>query len=467
MRKYANKKVTDLKIAYIGGGSRGWAWRFMADLALDPQLSGTVHLYDIDEDAAKRNEVIGKKIMDNKEAKAEWDFVTSSSLEAALTDADFVLISILPGTFEEMASDVHCPEKYGIYQAVGDTVGPGGIIRALRTLPMIAEIGGAVKEYCPNAWVINYTNPMSLCVRVLYQTFPEIKAFGCCHEVFGIQSTLGTVVEKTEGITGVTREDIHVNVIGLNHFTWFTEANYQGIDLLPVYEKYLDEVYAGKHDGEDGTDRLKSKNGAKLDMLKNYGALAAAGDRHLVEFMPGRQYLKDPETVEKWGFSLTSVDSRKEDLKKRMEKSDHLIDGTEEPNMHPSGEEGVKMIKSLCGLDRYISNVNLPNTAKQIPNFPKHTVVETNAVFGKDNIQPIYAGICPENIYRLELPHIENQDRVLEAAMTCNKELVIDAFKNDPLVKYRINEEEIIDLVNEMIKNTLTYLPMRWNELVD
>ena len=178
---HENNKVKDIKIAYIGGGSRGWAWTLMNDLAKAEDMSGSVYLYDIDFEAAQHNEIIGNKI------DGGWKYVAAKTIGEALTEADFVIISILPATFDEMEYDVHAPEKYGVYQSVGDTTGPGGFFRALRTVPMIREIARAVKEYCPSAWVINYTNPMAICVKSLYEEFPEIKAFGCCHEVFGTQ----------------------------------------------------------------------------------------------------------------------------------------------------------------------------------------------------------------------------------------------------------------------------------------
>ena len=129
-------KITDLKIAYIGGGSRGWAWTFMTDLAMEPQLSGTIRLYDIDPTAAHNNEIIGNAVSARDEAVGKWQYVVSGSLQEALTGADFVVISILPGTFDEMQSDVHLPERHGIWQSVGDTAGPGGLVRGLRTIPM-------------------------------------------------------------------------------------------------------------------------------------------------------------------------------------------------------------------------------------------------------------------------------------------------------------------------------------------
>ena len=146
----------NINIAYIGGGSRGLAWTFMTDLALEKQLSGEIRLYDIDHKASKINE----------------------------------------------------------------------------------KIGNAIKEYSPNAWVINYTNPMTLCVRTLYKVFPGIKAFGCCHEVFNTQEMLASILSN-ELHEKIRRQDLYTNVIGINHFTWFTRASYRDIDIFPIYENYI------------------------------------------------------------------------------------------------------------------------------------------------------------------------------------------------------------------------------------
>ena len=127
----------------------------MTDLAMEPDMSGTIRLYDIDKAAAEANEIIGNRLSAREDAVGKWEYKTYNSLQSVLTGADFVVISILPGTFDEMAVDVHTPERLGVYQSVGDTAGPGGIIRALRTLPMFVEIAEAVRDHAPDAWVIN------------------------------------------------------------------------------------------------------------------------------------------------------------------------------------------------------------------------------------------------------------------------------------------------------------------------
>lgn len=463
---YQAGKVKDVQIAYIGGGSRGWAWTFMTDLALEPDMSGTIRLYDIDQNASKHNEIIGNHISERKEAVGKWNYETKNTLGEALSGADFIIISILPGTFDEMKIDVHTPERLGIYQSVGDTAGPGGIIRALRTIPMFVTIAEAIREYAPKAWVVNYTNPMSLCVKTLYHVFPEIKAFGCCHEVFGTQKILAGILEKTTGIKDIKRDDIHVNVLGINHFTWFDYASYKGIDLFPIYRDYIKEHFEEGFEERDtnwANACFACAHRVKFDLFNRYGLIAAAGDRHLAEFMPGEIYLKDPETVADWKFALTSVDWRKEDLNNRLSRSERLISGSEEVELIPTGEEGILLMKALCGLTRKVSNVNIPNSEGQICNLPKTAIVETNAIFERDAIRPIIAGNVPENVKELLMPHIKNHEIVLKAAINCDRSLVVEAFSNDPLVKGRTTAENIEKLVDDMINNTKSYLPDEWN----
>lgn len=457
-------KVSDLKIAYIGGGSTGWAWTFMSDLALEKQLSGSIYLYDINRDLAERNEIIGND-MTASGVEGQWYYYASDTLAEAVKDADFVVISILPGTFDDMESDVHHLEQYGLYQSVGDTTGPGGLIRSLRTIPMFVEIAEAVKEHAPDSWVINYTNPMSTSVQVLYEVFPEIKAFGCCHEVFGTQEVLAGIVEKEYGLTNVKRQDINVNVLGINHFTWFDYASYRGLDLFPIYQKYIEQNFDQGYvnPNENWLNRsFASINKVKFDLFNRYGLIAAAGDRHLAEFMPATEYLASPEVVENWGFGLTTVDWRKQDLNDRLEKSKCLASGDQAFTVEDSGEEGILLIKALCGLERVISNVNIPNTAKQITNLPGSAVVETNALFERDAIRPLVAGAIPDQILALITPHVDNHHLIIEAATRFDLELVIDAFKRDPLVKNKLNDQDVERVVIEMIENTLDSLPGEW-----
>lgn len=466
---YSNGKAENVKIAYIGGGSRGWAWSLMSDLVACDKMSGTVYLYDIDKEAARKNEVIGNKFNDAEGAVSVWNYHTAETIEEALTGCDFVVISIMPGTFDEMESDVHLPEKYGIYQSVGDTAGPGGIIRALRTLPMMEEIAEKVKECCPDAWVINYTNPMTLCIKALYYTFPKIKAFGCCHEVFGTQSLLCDALSDIKGIEGVKREEIKVNVLSVNHFTWLTEAKYKDIDVFPVYaefcEKYKDTGFnkeSTKKWDEEENNVWAHRNKVKIELFRRFGLIAAAGDRHLAEFCPGHWFLKNPEQVRgEHFFNLTPVSYRKENLKERLERSEKLFSGEEKVEIKPSGEEGVNQMCALLGLSDLVTNVNIPNCG-QIPNLPIGAVVETNAVFRDDSLQPVFAGEIPQKIYPLVSRVCGIQEMVAEAVKTRNLDLAYEAFCCDPLVN--ISACEARELFDKMVENTKHYLGMYFDK---
>lgn len=443
-------QAENIKIAYIGGGSQGWARRLMYDLALEPRLSGTVALYDINLEAAKTNEKIGTHISNHPAATGKWMYEAVPTIEEALTSADFVIISILPGTFEDMAKDVHIPEKYGIYQSVGDTVGPGGIRRAVRTIPMFVEIGRQISQHCPEAWVINYTNPMSLCTRTLYEVFPAIKAIGCCHEVFETQYLLADMVGEMLNVNVKNRKDIHVSVTGINHFTWINEAAYQNIDLFPLYKQFA-EKYAEtgfeKEQGKWQESVFHSSNRVKFDLFKKYGVIAAAGDRHLAEFMPP-VYLKDPETVHDWKFHLTTVDFRVKDQERKTTENVQVFAGDTEIVLEPSGEEGVEILLALLGIKELVTNVNFPNQG-QISNLPTNAIVETNTLIRRNSVQPVLTNELPLDVANMVNRHVLNQEAVLKAVLTDDKQLALNAFVQDPLVA-AIPYEKAAALFEEM-----------------
>ena len=446
-------------IAYIGGGSRGWAWTLMGDLAKETELAGTVRLYDIDHAAAETNARIGNALKGKPGVVGDWTYTAVKTEAAALEGADVVVASILPGTFAEMASDVHAPEKYGVYQSVGDTTGPGGLMRALRTVPLYAELAKSIRKYCPDAWVINYTNPMALCVRALYEEFPAIKAFGCCHEVFHTQKLLAQALQDIRGIPEVPKSEIKVNVQGVNHFTWLDSASWRDIDLFPIYaefvEKHFAEGWEGAHEGHWMNGWFNSAERVKFDLFRRYGSIAAAGDRHLAEFCPP-WYLADPETVASWKFTLTPVSWRVENAANLRAKAQRLASGEEAFELKDSGEEGVQLIKALLGLGDLVSNVNLPNRG-QMEGLPLGTVVETNAVFARDSVRPVFAGRMSPQVEALVSRPALAQDAILRAALEKDPDLAFSAFLNDPLMRIKRSDAEV--LFRDMLKATANYLP--------
>ncbi|MBQ8685467.1 MAG: alpha-glucosidase/alpha-galactosidase [Clostridia bacterium] len=448
--------LKNLKITYIGGGSRGWAKNFMNDFALEPELAGSVYLYDIDKQAAEYNAIIGNALSAREDVVGKWNYVAEHDLAKALDGADFVVISILPGTFDEMESDVHTPEKYGIYQSVGDTTGAGGLVRALRSVPIFYNYAKAIEKYCPNAWVINFTNPMAMCVAALYKGFPKIKAFGCCHEVFATQTILGKVIKEQLG-EDASRDDIRINVFGVNHFTWIDKASYKGKDLLPMYDKFIDAHPEGiGRDGNWANNGFQTKQLVKFELFKRYGIIAAAGDRHLAEFCPADWYLSSPERVEEMGFGLTTVAWRKQQEVYRVQQQEKRAKEGEPFKFYNTDEETVRQIKALCGLHSFITNVNVPNVG-QIENLPLGCVVETNAQFSSDYVSPVFAGKIPPAVNALVSRVALNQEAIVEAAITGDYELAFQAFANDQGVQLPLDKAR--ELFNEMLYNTRKYLP--------
>lgn len=457
-----NGKVSGVKIAYIGGGSRAWARKLMCDLVLEETISGSVALYDINEDAAQDNAVIGNKIAMDKNAKSKWNFYVVNSMKEALTGADFVVLSILPNTFEEMHAEVHMPEQIGIYQSVGDTAGFGGYMRAMRTAPIYIEFAKDIKTYCPNAWVINYTNPMTLCTRILYEYFPEIKMFGCCHEVFGAQKVLAKAYAEITGEKEPDRTEIKTDVTGINHFTWVTKATCNGVDLFPVFaqiaEKYMEK---GFYEGEDHANPDSvgyCGNVVKFEFFKRYGLIAAAGDRHLAEFVNGQWYLKNAQTAHAKRFNLTSVDWRMEMKDTLYARSKKMVSGEEEIVVQPSGEEGVRQIKAILGLEDLVTNVNLPNKG-QIEGYPMGAVVETNALFSENKVEPIKATPLPDEINAMIIKHVYHHEAFIKALKNKDIDAVKNIIADDPQCGVASFEQvsKVFDEIYEHNKDSLDY----------
>lgn len=454
-----------IKIAYIGGGSKAWARVFMVDLALAEGICGEIALYDIDVPAAELNKRIGARINDDPRTVSKWDYEVYTELGAALDGADFVVCSILPGTFDEMESDVHLPEEYGIYQSVGDTVGPGGVLRAMRTVPIYEGFAREIKAHCPNAWVINLTNPMTACTKTLYDVFPEIKAFGCCHEVFHAQEFLCCAAHELLGVPKPHRSEIEIDAAGINHFTWITRANYNGHDMLKILPEFIDKFYDKGYCEQVGTqpDDFRGENPflygnrVKMDLFRRFGVLAAAGDRHLVEFMNNAWYIKDKAAVDEWMYHLTTVAYRKQDRINKIEQSRRIADGAETIDVKHSDEEVVELMKALLGVvPSRVSNANVINVG-QMTDMPLGSIVETNCVFSRDNVKPITAGALPRNVSALVLRNALNIENTYYGIKNRDLDMIYEAFANQPLCS-GLTANKAKELFTRMVMATEDYL---------
>ena len=381
-------------------------------------------MYDINEEAARANVKVAELIFNHENSKTKFNVTVEKRLEDALENADFVVISIEPGPVTLRYADLEIPRKYGIVQTVGDTTGPGGIMRALRAIPIYQYFAHQIVSICPEAWVINYTNPMSVLTRTLYKTEPSIKAFGCCHEVFSTQERLAQFVSDKFGVPKPERSEIVLDIAGINHFTFATSAVWKGMDLFP----YLKEMIRAESFFSDHTEiaikRMKNEQWfdndglIAYDFLLRFNVLGAAGDRHLAEFVPW--YLTSEKNLHRWGVVVTPYKWRYERMKKlsKWDKSKPLVH---------SGEEGVAQILALLGIRDLVTNVNLPNRGQML-NIPRPNIVETYAIFTKNSIKPIVSRPLPkminENVSRVS----EIQETIVEASIKKDKELAFQLF---------------------------------------
>jgi alpha-galactosidase/6-phospho-beta-glucosidase family protein len=409
-------------------------------------------------DAARINERLGNWMQTQAGALSRWHYLAVPTLQDALQNADFVIISIQPGPLELMAEDIALAEEYGLFFPVGDTTGAPGLIRGLRSVPIYKEFAEAIAAVCPDAWVINYTNPMAICTRTLTRVAPELKVFGCCHEVFNTQAMLARIAGQSLNIEPPARSEVRVNVLGINHFTWVDRADYQGHDLLDLLTKHIARpgtlrAYT-QSEVESWKDWFHSAEQVKFTLFQRFGILAAAGDRHLVEFLPG--FIRSPETLFQWGVIRTPVAWRIERWATAPQKTRDWINGVSPFVLERSGEEGINMLRALLGLGDLVTNVNLENTG-QISNAPLHAVVETNAHFSQANIRPLSAGALPAGIAPLIHQHISGQESVIEAALTGNMELAFQAFFTDPANHLPI--DAAWELFNRMLQANRKYMP--------
>ncbi|NMB90968.1 MAG: alpha-glucosidase/alpha-galactosidase, partial [Chloroflexi bacterium] len=390
---------------------------------------------------------------------SHWQYRAVTTLSEALQGADFVILSIQPGPLELMAADVAIAERYGLYFPVGDTSGAPGLARGLRATTIYAGIAQEIATHCPHAWVINFTNPMSICTRALTRAVPGLKVFGCCHEVFATQRMLAGLVARNLGLEDPPRRaEIQVNVLGINHFTWIDQATYQGHDLLAMLRQHLQQpgiirTYS-RQEVESWQNWFFSADQVKFALFQRFGILAAAGDRHLVEFLPG--FIQSPETLFRWGIIRTPVSWRIQRRDAAPQHTRTLMSGDAPFELRSSGEEGVGMIKALLGLGELVTNVNLSNRG-QIANLPLEAVVETNALFRSDGIYPLNAGALPAGLAPLVAQHVANQETIVEAALSGDHHLAFQAFLTDPTNSLPI--DTAWDMFCELLQASREYLP--------
>ncbi len=433
------------RICFVGGGSYNWTPKLLTDIALSGDLAGTVVLHDIDPSALEDLQRLGRKIM----AAADADIAVEASMDLAeaLRDAEYVAVTITTGGLEAMRRDLDIPLKYGICQSVGDTVGPGGLSRALRNTPVLVDIARTVERVCPDAWLLNLTNPLTTLTRAVTKV-TRVKTMGLCHELLGVRGAMMRMFDATV-------EDFEMRVGGINHLIWLLELKIRGHDGFRMIREHMARgrdipLKPGGGYREPFLDRWR----LKLALLDVYGYLPAAGDRHVAEFFP--HFLTDAtHQGADHGVLLTVIEHREEMVCAAQASVRAWLDGSEPLPLLRSPEELAGIIAAIANGRSTRAIVNLPNRG-QIDNLPRGAVVETLAEVGAAGAEPICVGPLPPGVLSTVAPHVVNQEMIVDAALTGDRQLALQALLGDPLVRDFSSAPRMLD---ELLQAHSQYLP--------
>lgn len=450
--------MANLKFVIIGGGSTGWTPRLATDFFVTSELDGSkLVLVDTDREAALRNQRYLQMAIEKVGCK--WT-VEVAGLDAALDRADGVCVSISTGGLEAMQHDYTIPEKFGIYHSVGDTVGPAGISRVLRNVPVFVDIARRMEKLCPDTWLVHVTNPLAQITRCIWRG-SSIRSVGLCHSFNVARHLLRQMFD-------VNVEDIHATSVGVNHFTWLKDVTCRGKDIGDqlTLKRYL--AYEAAKQGRDiktGTldDAIAAASGEdkkprfllNFHLREQFGFLPAASATHVAESLP--YYINSHEVMERYGIKRKGVlpqraDSKKIQLKKLMD----VIEGREPfPEIETSSEGVAPIMLGLTTGKPYHSMVNLPNEG-QIPNLPRGAVVETWGTTTWNRIDPLHAGDVPQSVLGMLQAIINEEELAVEAALTGDRQKVIEAMAVSPVMRDKDRAEALAD---ELMMANAQWLP--------
>lgn len=445
-----------MKITIVGGGSYCWTPTLFRDILCTEGLQGAeIVLEDINKKHLDDLHQCCKAILAQLGKTPQFKLSVTTDLSTALRRADYVILTISTGGYDAMEQDLRIPYKYGIWQPVGDTVGPGGISRALRNIPVVVGLAKAMERHCPDAWLLNITNPMSTLTRSVWRE-TDMRCIGLCHELYGTLAML----QKLLGC-GDWRKDFDCVSVGVNHLPWIIRLRYNGRDAFPLLRRALAEGRMPSNTEGPGTalDRtLVGSNQVKFALFKSFGALPAAGDRHIVEFFP---YFCTEKTRKgaAMGVELTTIETRREEWTPQWKKNvADIACGRKILGAEVSQEVTTKVVAALAGVMEWKDILNIPNVG-QVPDLTKNVVVETMGLIGRDHVYGLPVSDVPPGILSQLQRHATNQEMTVEAAVRGDRGLVLQTMLNDPLCgnvrDYRLMEK----MMDELLLANKKWLP--------
>ena len=428
-----------VKITFIGAGSTVFVKNVIGDCLLcDAMHDAEIALYDIDGARLSESEelILALNRSINKGRAVIRTYLGPENRRAALAGADFVINAVQVGLYEPCTViDFEIPKKYGLRQTIGDTLGIGGIFRALRTIPVLRGIARDMEAVCPNAWLLNYTNPMAMLTGFM-QRYTKIKTIGLCHSV---QTCADTVLRECGIETAGHRELI----AGINHMAWLLKIeDLDGNDLYPQIRR----IAAEKNASSEG-----HRDMVRFDYILKFGYYCTESSEHNAEYNPFYIKSKYPELIERYHIPLDEYPRRcVNQIEKWKTQKEEILNGGNIEHTR-SIEYASHILESILTDTPYRIGGNVINRGL-IPNLVKDACVEVPCLVDGSGISPTYVGELPPQCAAMNMTNVNVQLLTVEAAVTGKKELVYNAAMLDPHTAAELSIDDIIAMCDELLE---------------
>jgi alpha-galactosidase len=438
------------KITFVGGGSYAWMPSILGRLLQTPtRQNDHIVIQDINSEAAE--DIYQLALGLRKRFKSSVEISRTTDLSKALDGADYVSLTISTGGLATMCVDVEVPEKFGIFHTVGDTVGPGGLSRALRNVPVMVNLARQMEKLCPKAWLLNLSNPLSPLTRAVSRE-SKIRTAGLCQ---GVVEHVDYLVELLGEKPG---HDVQFVTAGIDHCPWLLELRIKGRDGLQMLKE------KGLCSSEIDPSKLQANKDAHMNVLagtragfalwKELGYLPGIGDRHIVENFGN--FITDRKQMEKFGIVRTSIDERQTRLAQAKTNVKRYIAAPETLNVPNTHAPVIQMVDALEGQGDLLTTLNVENVG-QIPELPARSNVETLCHIDRLGVHPIAIGTpLPRVIETVVRPHVQRQEGIIDAALTGDFELATGLLATDPLVRSITDARAML---KEMVEKNKEWLP--------
>ncbi|MBQ8606039.1 MAG: alpha-glucosidase/alpha-galactosidase [Clostridia bacterium] len=436
-----------MKITFMGAGSTVFARRVAKDCMLSDVISDCVFaLYDIDGERLKQSYEIISKTRDILGVKMKIEaYLGVENRKEALRGATFVINAIQVGLYDPCTIiDFEVPKKFGLRQTIADTLGIGGIMRALRTIPVMQDFANDMEEVCPNALFLNYTNPMAMLSGYM-QRYTGVNTVGLCHSVQVCSSSLLKTLGMDESLLEGRRELI----AGINHMAWLLKLeDKDGRDLYPEIKS---RVQAALDDPE-------CKNKVRIDYIKHFGYYCTESSEHNAEYNPFYIKSKYPELIDRYNIPLDEYPRRCiKQIEKWKDEYNELRNKTE-VDRERSREYASRIMEAVVTDQPYKIGGNVLNTGL-ITNLPTEACVEVPCLVDKNGVQGCYVGALPVQCAAMNMTNINVQLLTIEAARTLKKEHIYQAAMLDPHTGSELDIDTIKKMVDALIEAHGDYLP--------